>query len=92
MSMMPLGWFQRIDHGLIHQTGWKVHPRKILIAILHKPRPMGTWGVSPRAISRIAVVVVGREKWMPILLPAHPLEKLATDFWTQAYVAYLLCR
>jgi len=52
MSMMPLGWFQRIDHRLIHQTGWKVHPRKIIIAILHVPGPIGIWGESPTGSSR----------------------------------------
>jgi hypothetical protein len=63
MSMMPLGWFQRIDHRLIHQTGWKVHPRKIIIAILHKLGTIGHPGrVSQGQPANGKAVGEGREK------------------------------
>jgi hypothetical protein len=39
MSMMPPGGVRRIDRRLIHQTAWKVHAQKVIIAILHKLRP-----------------------------------------------------
>jgi hypothetical protein len=58
----------------IHQTAWKVHPRKSITAILHKPRPMGSKGVSAKVYSRMAVGWVAESKW-PLLKPAHPAEK-----------------
>src|SRR5215216_4732927 len=43
-SMMPSGGTRCIDRRLMYERACKVHPRKFVTAILHKPRPMGSWG------------------------------------------------
>jgi hypothetical protein len=37
---MPPRGVRRIDRRLIHQSAWKVYPRKSITAILHDPLPI----------------------------------------------------